>query len=234
MRISDITPDVLFRAYAARGWKPFTEGDYNLNIIGIRADDRKSNTFNDLICLLYKTDGRWVLRKYAATTDPGLYYRQNPLNPRGTAILKDGYYRGAFGIGLHHGQYRCLVQTKPLLLWRDGNRDGVLDFGGKVSEEMADIHIHRASASGTSNLVDRWSAGCQVIASSADWADFMRVVDIAAKRWGGAFSYALFREQDLGRSLSGSQAGGVTALFIGVLVMLAMGLAIAFFREMVL
>ena len=38
MRISDITPDVLFRAYAARGWKPFTEGDYNLNIIGIRAD----------------------------------------------------------------------------------------------------------------------------------------------------------------------------------------------------
>ena len=217
MRISDITPDVLFRAYVARGWKPFTEGDYNLNIIGIRADDRKSNTFNDLICLLYKTDGRWVLRKYAATTDPGLYYRQNPLNPRGTAILKDGYYRGAFGIGLHHGQYRCLVQTKPLPLWRDGNRDGVLDFGGKVSEEMADIHIHRASASGTSSLVDRWSAGCQVIASSADWADFMRVVGIAAKRWGGAFSYALFREQDLGRSLSDSQAGGVTALFVGVI-----------------
>ena len=139
MRISDITPDVLFRAYVARGWKPFTEGDYNLNIIGIRADDRKSNTFNDLICLLYKTAGRWVFRKYAATTDPGLYYRQNPLNPRGTAILKDGYYRGAFGIGLHHGQYRCLVQTKPLPLWRDGNRDGVFDFGGKVSEEMADI-----------------------------------------------------------------------------------------------
>ena len=62
----------------------------------------------------------------------------------------------------------------------------------------------------------------------------MRVVDIAAKRWGGAFSYALFREQALGRSLSGSQAGGVPALFVGVLVMLALGLAIAFFREMVL
>ena len=31
-----------------------------------------------------------------------------------------------------------------------------------------------------------------------------------------------------------AQAGGVTALFVGVLVMLAMGLAIAFFREMVL
>ena len=77
-------------------------------------------------------------------------------------------------------------------------------------------------------------AGCQVIASSAGWADFMRVVDIAAKRWGGAFSYALFREQDLGRSLSGSQAGGVTALFVGVIVMIAMGLAIAVFREMIL
>ena len=31
-----------------------------------------------------------------------------------------------------------------------------------------------------------------------------------------------------------AQAGGVTALFVGVLVMLAMGLAIAFFREMML
>ena len=31
-----------------------------------------------------------------------------------------------------------------------------------------------------------------------------------------------------------AQAGGVTALFVGVLVMLAMGLAIAFFREIVL
>ena len=31
-----------------------------------------------------------------------------------------------------------------------------------------------------------------------------------------------------------AQAGGVTALFAGVLVMLAMGIAIAFFREMVL
>ena len=31
-----------------------------------------------------------------------------------------------------------------------------------------------------------------------------------------------------------AQAGGVTALFVGVLVMLAMGLAIAFFREMIL
>lgn len=113
MRISDITPDVLFRAYAARGWKLFAEGDYNLNIIGIRADDRKSNTFNDLICLLYKTDGRWVLRKYAATTDPGLYYRQNPLNPRGTAILKDGYYRGAFGIGLHPGSTAALCRPSP-------------------------------------------------------------------------------------------------------------------------
>ena len=62
----------------------------------------------------------------------------------------------------------------------------------------------------------------------------MRDVDIAAKRWGGAFSYALFREQDLGRSLSGSQAGGVTALFVGVLVMLAMGLAIAVYQEVAL
>ena len=79
-----------------------------------------------------------------------------------------------------------------------------------------------------------YQANTSILSSMTSAADFMRVVDIAAKRWGGAFSYALFREQDLGRSLSGSQAGGVTAPFVGVLVMLAMGLAIAFFREMTL
>ena len=194
---SKVTPELLLKAYTKRGWKPFTDGDYNLNIIGIRADDDKSNTFNDLICLLYKVDGKWVLKKYDATTDPGLYYRKNPRKVNGTAILKDGYYRNSFGIGLHHGKYRCLVQTKALPLWRDNNKDAILNFGGKATDEMAGIHIHRASATSTSKYVDKWSAGCQVIASSSDWVDFMRIVDIAAKRYKPSFSYALFNEADL-------------------------------------
>ena len=194
---SKVTPDVLLAAYSKRGWKPFTDGDYNLNIIGIRAADDKSNTFNDLICLLYKVDGKWVLKKYDATTDPGLYYREHPLNVKGTAILKDGYYRNSFGIGLHHGKYRCLVQIKPLTLWRDNNKNSTLDFGGRTTEEMAEIHIHRATASGVSKYVDKWSAGCQVIASSSDYAEFMSIIDTSTKYFKPVFSYALFTENDL-------------------------------------
>lgn len=68
---SKVTPELLLKAYTKRGWKPFTKGDYNLNIIGIRANDNKANTFNDLICLLYKVNDKWTLKKYDATTDPG-------------------------------------------------------------------------------------------------------------------------------------------------------------------
>lgn len=192
-----VTPDLLAHAYEKRGWKLFTNGDYNLNIIGIRANDNKANTFNDLICVLFKISGNWVLKKYDATTDPGLYYRENPLNVQGTAILKDGYYRSSFGIGLHHNQYRCLVQTKPLTLWRDNNKDAILDFKGKTSEEIAGIHIHRATASGVSKYVDKWSAGCQVIASSADWAEFMNIIDTSTNYFKPVFSYALLTENDL-------------------------------------
>ena len=194
---SKVTPELSLKAYTKRGWKPFTKGDYNLNIIGIRANDNKANTFNDLICLLYKVNDKWTLKKYDATTDPGLYYREHPINVNGTAILKDGCYRNSFGIGLHHGKYRCLVQIKPLALWRNNNKNSTLDFNGKTTNEMAEIHIHRATASGVSKYVDKWSAGCQVIASSSDYAEFMRIIDTSTKYFKPVFSYALFTENDL-------------------------------------
>lgn len=55
-------------------------------------------------------------------------------------------------------------------------------------------------------------------------------------RWchsGGHVLPGLVRRREAERKMF-LQAGGVTALFVGVLVILAMGLAIAFFREMVL
>lgn len=193
----DVTIETITKAYTKYGWNLFTEGDYNLNIFGIRANESKSNTFNDLICVLYKVNGEWVLKKYDATTDPGTYYRENPINKNGTAILKEGRYSGSFGIGLHHGKYRCLVQVKPLQLYRDNNKDNILDKKGTTSEEMAAIHIHRASASATSKQVDKWSAGCQVIASSDNFKEFMSLVDTSAKYFKPVFTYILFNETDL-------------------------------------
>ena len=197
--LSDLTKDLLIKAYEKKGYPLFTKGDYNLNIFGIRKNENVSNTFNDVVGILYKLDGEWVLKKYEATTDPGLYYRQNPMNKAGTAIVKEGYYKGGFRLGLHHGSYAALVQNKPLELYRDNDKDATLDKNGSTRWEMAGINIHRATnvKGARSTAVGRWSAGCQCLSGFDDFAQFMNIVKRSAEKYGNVFSYALFNETDV-------------------------------------
>ncbi len=197
--LSELTKDLMIKAYEKKGYPLFTKGDYNLNIFGIRKNECTSNSFNDVLGLLYKLDGDWILKKYEATTDPGLYYRQNPMNKAGTAIIKEGYYKGAFKLGLHHGSYSALTQNKPLELYRDRNKDGVLNKEGTTSWEMAGINIHRATnvKGARSTAVNRWSAGCVVASGFDDFAQFMSIVKRSAEIYGPIFSFALFNELDV-------------------------------------
>lgn len=87
---SRITIDLIRAVCQRLGYKFFEHGDYNLNVIGIRTDDDKANTFNDFITLSFKVQGEWRLYVFGVTTDPGLYYRLNPMNVQGTAILAAG------------------------------------------------------------------------------------------------------------------------------------------------
>lgn len=178
----------------------FTNGQYNLNVFAIRSLDTVSNRFDDLVCLLYKNEKNiWVLKKYDATTDPGKYYRENPMNVNGTAIIIPGFYRSVYQIGLHNNKYEALRQYRPMRYWRDRNRDNKLDMCGKVYEEIAYTNIHRATnvKGSTSIQVDKWSAGCNVIASYDDFAEFMYICHRAANKYGNSFSYTLFTEDQM-------------------------------------
>lgn len=169
--------------------------DFNLNILGIRSSDHTPNRFNDQIIVFWKYAGNWTLKQYKATTDPGLYYLEHPLNSHGTAILKPGQYRGAYKIGLHRGKYKALTQKGPVTVIRDFDRDGNLDFhSGREQSGLFGINIHRSNANGESTLVDRWSAGCQVFANSNDFAEFMKICTKASLEWGNGFSYSLLAE----------------------------------------
>lgn len=194
IKLSDITVDKVIDAYTRMKYPLFVNGDYNVNIFGIRADEDTSDEFNDAICLLYKVNGNWVLKTYMGTTDPGVYYRKKLLNANGTAILQDGYYRGAWQVGLHRGKYTALVQRKPVKLWRDGNKDNVLDRKGKTYEELAGINIHHGANTNTPSSIGPYSAGCQVICRINDWDEFINIVLTSAERFGKTFSYALFTE----------------------------------------
>jgi hypothetical protein len=171
---------------------------YNLNIIGVRNLNRKPNSFDDWIVVMWKYKGQWTFKSYQATTDPGLYYLWHPSSPSGTAILKEGQYLNSFKLGLHKSKYKALVQSKPLTVIRDYNRDSFLDYSsGKEETGMFGINIHSAKTSGTTMNVNQWSAGCQVFENSENYNEFISICTKAEKFCENSFSYTLLNHTDL-------------------------------------
>lgn len=164
---------------------------FNLNLIGVRSKDMTPNTFNDTLHVLWKFRGHWNHLKFAFTTDPGLYYLQNPINVNGTIIMVPDQYRGVYKKGFHKGR-PALEQVKPMKYWRDSNRDGKLDPIGEIFEEDASTNLHDAGINSTQ--VGKWSAGCQVTASDYDFDLLMYIVDKAVEHWGNSFTYTLIEE----------------------------------------
>jgi hypothetical protein len=186
---------LLFDALKGRGYAIFGEKPGilapNLNIVGLRAKPGTPNKFDDLICFLWQERGAWHLESWAATTDPGTYWLQNPMRVSGTAILVPGQYRGCWQVGLHKGQYTALVQAEgdSFAVWRDGNRNAVPDPSGTIYRDAGGINLHHAGEASTN--VDKWSAGCQVFARTADYARAMDLIQQSAAGWGPKFSYTL-------------------------------------------
>ena len=171
---------------------------YELNVFGVRSSQGATNSFDDVIGALYFDYGRNPsLQWWAATTDPGLFYLEHPLNVDGTAILVPRQHTESHRIGLHKGQYRALVQNKPLPVYRDSNKDDVYDFlVPSIQTGVFGINIHHAGDHST--VVDKWSAGCQVFAEIEKFDVLMSLVDMhVGEGYGDVFTYTLFNEKDL-------------------------------------
>ena len=192
-------------AVKAKGYKWFTSNNYDVNIVGVRNADTNNevtNRFDDHLTISYKNEnGEWNFHCFDATTDPGSHWTEKQLlNKNGVAILKEGQYRGSHKIGLHQGKYEALRQKKPLKVYRDGDRDDTYDFiEENVHEGIYGINIHRATAreGGKSVQVDKWSAGCQVIAANDDFKLFMEICRKARDVWGNSFTYTLINSNDI-------------------------------------
>ena len=190
-----------------KGYKYFHDNsnkNYDVNIIGIRNSDTKgrvTNAFDDILTISYKIDEEWHYHEYKCTTDPGTAYMEDPiLENTGTAILKPGQYRGSHKIRLHGGKYLALGQQRDVTVYRDNNRDDKYDLDeSNTTTGLFGINIHRATArkGGTSTRVDKWSAGCQVIAKNSDFKLLMEIVHKAKDVWGNSFSYTLLESKDL-------------------------------------
>jgi len=190
----------------AKGYKWFEDNNnkgYDVNIVGVRNSETKgrvTNAFDDCMTISYKVEGEWKFHCFPCTTDPGTHWVENILNDRGVAILKPGQYRGSHKLRLHQGKYLALGQKKPMSIYRDANLDGKYDLiEESVREELIGINIHRATsrAGGKSTRVDKWSAGCQVIADNDDWHEFLDICQAAREIHGNSFSYTLLESNDI-------------------------------------
>ena len=172
----------------------YNKGDYNLNLVGIRKDNYVSNRFDDTMVLFYKQHGEWVIHYYPCTTDPGSYWMFHGLT-KGTAILVPDQYRGAYMLGMHKGLYEALVQVEPVSVYRDANSNMVYD-GESIETGLFGINVHRANERTTSILVDKWSAGCQVLADPDDFRELISIVkkSIAMGVYGQRITYTLLTE----------------------------------------
>ncbi|MDC0598867.1 hypothetical protein OAP18_03420 [Gammaproteobacteria bacterium] len=192
-----LTLKAIEEAVKRLGYLWFTEGDYNLNLVGIRSSDTDSNAFNDCLIVAFFVDQRPHLFIFDCTTDPGIYWRKHPINVLGTAIVKPGQYPGLWKIGKHQGRYEALVQRSPVTVYRDNNKDQAIDVSDNTPVETGFFGINCHKAGDSSKQVDKWSAGCQVLSSDDDFGLLMALCRKAAAKWGNSFTYTLIDQERL-------------------------------------
>lgn len=162
-------------------WIPFM-------IVGVRSKENVNNKFDDLIGVVENNTVTW----YTGTTNAGRHWLLNFLNPSGTAVLKAGQYLNCYNLGLHKGQYEALIQTGgKVTVYRDADKDETAEEQGVIQTGWFGINIHRANPNAISQVIEKWSGGCQVLNNPNDFAQLIK----ACRRSGlEHFTYTLLQE----------------------------------------
>lgn len=177
-------------------YKTYTK-PFELNIVGIRSKDTTPNVFNDLMHVFWYDDNDQIHSKeYQITTDPGLSGMIKPVNSKGTAILVEGQYEGAYIIDKHKGRYDALCQRGGTVkVYRDNDKDAEHDMDSDTIEEgWFGINIHRAKDEAYTEYINGWSYGCQVFADDDDFEEFMELCYKHRELYGNKFTYTLLSE----------------------------------------
>lgn len=177
---------------------------YDVTLGGVRTNDNRSGKFNDwLFASLFDHDDRLHSIIVEGTTDAGLYYRENPMNVDGTAIIMHNVqHRGCYeyqnpkespGLRGHRGQ-EAFRQVAPMRYWRDADRDLYLDFDGLVQEDNFATNGHFMGLENEN--VGKNSAGCWGGHKGNMHLIFGFARAQISHGLGKKFSYALLHEQN--------------------------------------
>ena len=160
-------------------YKLFT-GHQQINIIYVEGMDVDGNVnsdapnqFNDVRLVL--SDNFKLLGNWSATTEPGRWYTQNPMNRRGAARIAFGQYK-AWAVGMHGNSepHEALIQVGEVAVFRDANKDG-LRTGDNIDRGLFGINQHWGYDLPPDNL-GRASAGCLVGRTRQGHREFMNII----------------------------------------------------------
>lgn len=147
-----------------------------LNEDGTLNDDAPDK-WNDLrVVLGFDGDKPVILGRWVATTEPGRYYTEHPINSKGAARIAFGQYT-AWRVGMHRGDHEALVQRGTVTVCRDLNQDMVRT--GDATDTGSDFGINQHGPSGVDeagDTVGKFSAGCLVGKTMAGHKAFMAIV----------------------------------------------------------
>jgi hypothetical protein len=157
--------------------------------------------FNDLLGVATEDHfGNQINLVHKGTTKPGLYWlgKEHIGNIDGTAILIPDQYRSCWIVGKHKGEYEALQQSDraQFKVWRDKNKDGHLDYSGKIYYNVAGLNGHCESLIRETERVGAYSAGCQVRQYDLEHFAVMNLCKLSTIYWGKYISYTLFEEKD--------------------------------------
>lgn len=202
----DFSRKEIFKTLDDLNYKKFTKGKYNLNIVAVRNDNKISGFWDDEVYVIFKdNNNEWKTIIYSqVTTDPGRVELQSPSFPNakvnGTAIIKEGQYPGAYTLGFHRNKsHPALQQTGKISIYRDRNRDEILDYDPEtVTEGWYGCNIHTTRPNWRGDRVYNWSAGCIVF---EDWFTFQRGFIELCRRsaaiYGDKFTLTLLTESQI-------------------------------------
>ena len=148
-----------------------------MNPDGTLNDDRP-NFFNDLrVAFSIDADGMPRMEAWEGTTEPGIFWTLNPMNPGGAARIAFGQYK-SWIVGTHRagrsGAHEALVQVEPVTVYRDLNKD-YQRTGDRTDKGLFGINQHWGYDSPKDDL-GHTSAGCLVGRSREGHKQFMALV----------------------------------------------------------
>lgn len=141
-----------------------------------------------------------ILKMYPNTTNPGVYWLNNPMSKLGTAILKPNQWVDCWQLGFHKKpDHRALVQTGgKITVYRDADLNKNYNLSeSKVETGFFGINIHGAGKFKPTTVISKYSAGCQVFSNWQHKEEVMNICEFFKKHTGNKFTYTLIDEVDL-------------------------------------